>query len=126
MPATDVIAIFDIGKTNKKLLLFDTHYRIVYESSACLDETVDEDGYPCENLRDLQRFISDSLQRNLRILYKQAMRLLAACAPKLACIAFLLFRLISLTYKGKGVTVGGPIPPKYFTNWSRKSTRSPP
>ena len=63
MPATDVIAIFDIGKTNKKLLLFDTHYRIVYESSACLDETVDEDGYPCENLRDLQRFISDSLLR---------------------------------------------------------------
>jgi sugar (pentulose or hexulose) kinase len=66
MEATDVIAIFDIGKTNKKLLLFDAHYRIVYENSACLDETVDEDGYPCENLQDLQTFISGSLQRILQ------------------------------------------------------------
>ena len=32
MNTTPVILIFDIGKTNKKLLLFDEAYNMVYES----------------------------------------------------------------------------------------------
>ncbi|WP_026462908.1 FGGY-family carbohydrate kinase [Adhaeribacter aquaticus] len=60
--ATPVIAIFDVGKTNKKLLLFDQHYKIVFERSAKFNETVDEDGDPCENLESLQSSVFDSLQ----------------------------------------------------------------
>lgn len=61
MTATPVIAIFDIGKTNKKLFLFDEAYQIVYENSVCLPETVDEDGEPCEDLVRLRSFVFSSL-----------------------------------------------------------------
>ena len=61
MDATPVIAIIDVGKTNKKLFLFDEDYRIVYERSARFSETVDEDGFPCENLESLRLSVFDSL-----------------------------------------------------------------
>jgi len=61
MNPTPVIAIFDIGKTNKKLFLFDENYHIVFERSVRLDEVVDEDGYPCEDLESLQQFVIGSL-----------------------------------------------------------------
>lgn len=57
-----VIAIFDVGKTNKKLFLFDQNYNVVYERSARLIETVDEDGDPCENLESLRLSVFDSLR----------------------------------------------------------------
>lgn len=57
-----VIAIFDVGKTNKKLFLFDEHYRIVHEKSARFIETVDEDGFLCENLESLRQSVFDSLK----------------------------------------------------------------
>jgi sugar (pentulose or hexulose) kinase len=60
-----VIAIFDIGKTNKKLFLFDESYRIVYDKSAQFAETLDEDGFPCENLESLELFVYDSLKEIL-------------------------------------------------------------
>ncbi|MEP6596636.1 MAG: FGGY family carbohydrate kinase, partial [Ginsengibacter sp.] len=62
MSALPVIAIFDIGKTNKKLFLFDENYKIVYERSARLIETIDEDGDPCENLDSLRLSVFDSLR----------------------------------------------------------------
>ncbi len=62
MNALSVIAIFDIGKTNKKLFLFDESYRIVFEKSAQFAETLDEDGFPCENLESLELFVFDSLK----------------------------------------------------------------
>lgn len=62
MKATPVIAVFDVGKTNKKLFLFDEHYKIVFERSARFTETVDEDGDPCENLESLRLSIFDSLR----------------------------------------------------------------
>ncbi|SHE53395.1 FGGY-family carbohydrate kinase [Pedobacter caeni] len=57
-----VIAIFDVGKTNKKLFLFDEQYHIVFERTARFTETVDEDGDPCENLESLRLSIFDSLR----------------------------------------------------------------
>ena len=50
MTKKSVILIFDIGKTNKKILLFDEHYRLVYEDSVRLQEITDEDGFPCEDI----------------------------------------------------------------------------
>src|SRR5258708_9954376 len=62
MNALPVIAIFDIGKTNKKLFLFDESYRILFEKSARFADTLDEDGFPCENLESLELFVFDSLK----------------------------------------------------------------
>lgn len=62
MPATPVIAVFDVGKTNKKLFLFDEQYQIVFERSAKFTETVDEDGDACENLESLRLSVFDSLR----------------------------------------------------------------
>ena len=67
MSSVPVIAIFDVGKTNKKLFLFDEHYRIVFEKSAKFTETVDEDGFPCENLESLRQSVFDSLKQVARL-----------------------------------------------------------
>ncbi|NGM64543.1 FGGY-family carbohydrate kinase [Sphingobacterium sp. SGR-19] len=64
---TPVVAIFDVGKTNKKLFLFDEHYDIVFERSARFLETVDEDGDPCENLESLRLSVFDSLHEVFRL-----------------------------------------------------------
>ncbi|TZF84088.1 carbohydrate kinase [Pedobacter sp. BS3] len=61
-----VISIFDVGKTNKKLFLFDENYKIVYEKSARFTETTDEDGDPCENLESLRLSVFDSLREVFR------------------------------------------------------------
>ncbi|MEZ0539096.1 FGGY-family carbohydrate kinase [Fibrella arboris] len=50
---TPVIAIIDVGKTNKKVFLFDRQYQLVWERSEQFAETVDEDGDPCEDLEKL-------------------------------------------------------------------------
>ena len=56
------IAVIDVGKTNKKLFLFDQDYNIVYERSARFLEIIDEDGDPCENLESLRLSVFDSLR----------------------------------------------------------------
>jgi sugar (pentulose or hexulose) kinase len=56
------IAVIDVGKTNKKIFLFDQDYNIVYERSARFLETTDEDGDPCENLEALRLSVFDSLR----------------------------------------------------------------
>src|SRR5690606_247105 len=61
-----VVAIFDVGKTNKKLFLFDEQYKIVFERSARFLETQDEDGFPCENLESLRLSVFDSLHEVFR------------------------------------------------------------
>jgi len=62
MTPTPVIAVFDVGKTNKKLFLFNEDYKIVYEKSARFNETADEDGDPCENIDSLRLSVFDSLR----------------------------------------------------------------
>lgn len=58
-----VIAIFDVGKTNKKLLLFNEQYQVVYENSTQLDETLDEDGFACEDVQALTQWTKDSFEK---------------------------------------------------------------
>ncbi|ULQ55333.1 carbohydrate kinase [Flavihumibacter rivuli] len=52
-----VIAVFDIGKTNKKLLLFDDHYNLVDESSVKFPEIADENDFPCDNLDQIRQMV---------------------------------------------------------------------
>jgi len=55
--ATSVILIFDVGKTNKKLFLFNEEYKIVYEETTKFEEIKDEDGFACEDLQALSKWI---------------------------------------------------------------------
>lgn len=57
----NVIAIFDVGKTNKKLFLFDEQYKIVWEQSEVCAQTTDEDGEPCEDIALLSDWVRRSL-----------------------------------------------------------------
>jgi sugar (pentulose or hexulose) kinase len=57
-----VIAIFDIGKTNKKFFLFSEQYHIVHERSEHFAETVDEDGFPCDDVHALSEWVSSTLK----------------------------------------------------------------
>jgi sugar (pentulose or hexulose) kinase len=54
------IAIFDIGKTNKKLFLFDEAYNLVYEQSIQIPEIKDEDGDTCDDLEALTDWVKNS------------------------------------------------------------------
>jgi L-fuculokinase len=62
MPSIPVIAILDVGKTNKKLFLLDESYNTIWEKTTVLPETTDQDGYPCEDLHLLQDWICDELK----------------------------------------------------------------
>src|SRR5699024_982967 len=66
MDKKPVVAVFDVGKTNKKLLLFDEQYNVVFERSARFLETKDEDGDSCENLESLRLSVFDSLHEVFR------------------------------------------------------------
>jgi len=57
------IAIYDVGKTNKKLILFDELYNLIREESIQLTETKDEDGFSCEDVDELRNWIRQSFAR---------------------------------------------------------------
>jgi sugar (pentulose or hexulose) kinase len=63
MEKTKVIAIYDVGKTNKKLILFDEQYNVVYEESTQLTETKDEDGFSCEDVVALTAWVKNSFAK---------------------------------------------------------------
>lgn len=63
MNAVPVILIFDIGKTNKKCLLFDESYNLVFETMEQLLEVQDEDGFMGEDLIQLKNWIHQSFEQ---------------------------------------------------------------
>lgn len=56
-----VIAVFDIGKTNKKFFLIDENYQIVHERTTRFDEVLDEDGFPCDDLQKLSGWVRQTI-----------------------------------------------------------------
>jgi L-fuculokinase len=62
---TPVIVIFDVGKTNKKVLLFDERYKLIWEENIQLEETTDEDGFPCEDVDALTRWVKQKFSEIL-------------------------------------------------------------
>src|SRR5690606_38613049 len=52
-----VTVVFDIGRTNKKYVLFDKNFQIVEEYSEVLPEITDEDGFPCDDLTLLSEWL---------------------------------------------------------------------
>ena len=57
----EVLLIFDIGKTNKKVLLFDRKLRLVHEKETRFPETVDDEGFPCDDANMLEKWIREML-----------------------------------------------------------------
>ncbi|GAA4271164.1 FGGY family carbohydrate kinase [Aquimarina gracilis] len=60
-----VVAVFDIGKTNKKFFLFDSDFKEVYKEYIQFKEIKDEDGFPTENLTKLQKWLKEVFNRIL-------------------------------------------------------------
>lgn len=56
-----VIAIYDIGKTNKKIILFNEEFKIVYEVEEKFAETTDDDGFACDDIEHIESWIKESL-----------------------------------------------------------------
>ena len=61
----DVIAVFDIGKTNKKILLFDEQLQVVYEKEQKFPEIKDDDGFECDDIDALEKWMFETLERLL-------------------------------------------------------------
>ncbi|HRI80371.1 MAG TPA: FGGY family carbohydrate kinase, partial [Cyclobacteriaceae bacterium] len=55
------LAIFDIGKTNKKIIVFDEQYNLLHEESCELPEALDEDGDACEDVHALSAWVKATL-----------------------------------------------------------------
>ncbi len=61
--AQEVIAVYDIGKTNKKLLLFNKELELVFEEEQVFDELTDEDGFACDDIGKIETWMKTSLDR---------------------------------------------------------------
>ncbi len=60
-----MIAIFDIGKTNKKFLLFDTELNVVYKEEKIFDEIPDEDGFPGDDISNIEIWMQECITNTL-------------------------------------------------------------
>jgi sugar (pentulose or hexulose) kinase len=56
-----VIAIFDVGKTNKKILLFDYDLNILSETEERFPEITDDDGFECDDIEKIEKWILESI-----------------------------------------------------------------
>ncbi|GET28021.1 FGGY-family carbohydrate kinase [Prolixibacter sp. SD074] len=57
------IVAFDIGKTNKKILLFDENFRVVYQDEQKMEPVVDDEGFECDDIARIEHWIFDSLRK---------------------------------------------------------------
>lgn len=54
--------VFDIGKTAKKVLLLDRYYNVVHDKTEFFSETIDDDGFPCEDIGRVAAWVRDSMR----------------------------------------------------------------
>jgi sugar (pentulose or hexulose) kinase len=60
-----VIAVFDVGKTNKKILLFDFDLNIISEIEEKFPEITDDDGFECDDIEKIEKWILSSVKELL-------------------------------------------------------------
>jgi len=65
MKSIEVLVIFDIGKTNKKVLLFDSKLRLVHQKESRFPEVIDDEGFPCDDAHLLEKWIHEMLHHYL-------------------------------------------------------------
>jgi len=61
-----VIAIFDIGKTYKKLILYSLGLKVVSESEQKFPEIMDDDGFECDDIELIEKWIKASLSKLIK------------------------------------------------------------
>ncbi len=62
----EVILIFDIGKTNKKVILFDRYLKVLHEEETRFDEIVDDEGFPCDDAAQLESWVEKAIMNHSR------------------------------------------------------------
>ena len=58
-----VIAVFDIGKTNKKILLFNYDLKLVSETEEKFTQIKDDDGFECDDIDQIEKWIKKSIAK---------------------------------------------------------------
>jgi sugar (pentulose or hexulose) kinase len=58
-----VILVFDIGKTNKKALVFDEHLKLIYQEESKFELTKDDDGFECDDIELIELWIKSTLTK---------------------------------------------------------------
>jgi len=58
-----VIAVFDIGKTNKKIILFNDRMKVVHEEEQKFAEVMDDDGFECDDLERIEKWLLSTIQK---------------------------------------------------------------
>ncbi len=61
-----VIAVFDIGKTNKKILLFNEKMKIVHEEEQKFPQVMDDDGFECDDLERIETWLHSTVKKIAR------------------------------------------------------------
>lgn len=57
----DAIIIFDIGKTNKKAILYDHSFNEIWSDAIVFPEISDEDGFPCDDISAILQWMKKLL-----------------------------------------------------------------
>ncbi len=57
----EVTAVFDIGKTNKKILLFDNHLKVIFEKEVKFAEILDDDEFLGDDIELIEKWIVNTL-----------------------------------------------------------------
>lgn len=66
MTKENSILIFDIGKTNKKAIVFDSVFHVIHEESTTFLELVDEEGFPCDDIHGITNWIKETAERLIK------------------------------------------------------------
>ncbi|MGQ1891841.1 FGGY-family carbohydrate kinase [Thermophagus sp. OGC60D27] len=61
----DVIAVFDIGKTNKKFLLFNNKLELVFQDEQKIPPVVDDDGFECDDISFIEEWVRSRLKEEI-------------------------------------------------------------
>ncbi len=61
----EVVLIFDIGKTNKKVLIFDRNLEIVHEEETIFEEIPDDDGFSGDDIEKIEDWIVASCEKHM-------------------------------------------------------------
>ena len=62
----ELVLIFDIGKTNKKILLFDRELKILHEEETVFEEIADDDGFKGDDIERLEQWMLDACTRYIK------------------------------------------------------------
>ncbi len=58
-----VIAVFDIGKTNKKIILFNDRMKVIHEEEQKFAEVKDDDGFECDDLERIEKWLLSTINK---------------------------------------------------------------